>query len=429
MTRIWLIGLCIGAIATGARHSAAQSSVPDPAGPFYDAALAGDGDAMERAFPAVVAQHGDNPVQPLQIALSRAALSGSPGAIRWTLDRGADPNVWLPSSVVPGYRGLPLANALASGSKEAVELLLSAGASVTGQVSLRRGGPTPLLLPTLLSTPGNGDAIAMLLSLGMNPDHPIYDGTGSTRPVELALALTDSASQIRYVSLLMTAGASAWALDPGRRTPIVQAAITGRRDLLDAVALSPEAPAAALRSAARAGTSEFAGVSDGNVGRWLLVEAIAARNAAAVDMLLSLGVDPGLGPGNGVGALHVAAAHGPPEAVRRLLDAGASVDGPVGGLTPLHLLTLQEARSLEVEAGAALLIEAGADPDHTWRAADKENVPRTPLAAVLDGCSVDDRALLTVLLNGRDPGRPLYLDADDPCEPVVSAWRDRRATE
>lgn len=125
-------------------------------------------------------------------------------------------------------------------------------------------------------------------------------------------------------------------------------------------------------------------------GATALLEAIDARSAAAADILLSRGADPNVTTSAGRSALGIAARWDSAEITRRLLDAGAPVEGPAtdfqafhsalafgstevmailneaGGVPHLDASELAEALAVQVNrgntAGVAILLGMGADP-------------------------------------------------------------------
>ena len=89
-----------------------------------------------------------------------------------------------------------------------------------------------------------------------------------------------------------------------------------------------------------------------------VADAAKARDTAAVKALLQKGVDVNAAHGDGMTALHWAAAHGDAVLAQMLLSAGANIRATtrLGGITPLHMA------SQGGHAGvAAALIAAGAD--------------------------------------------------------------------
>ncbi len=90
-----------------------------------------------------------------------------------------------------------------------------------------------------------------------------------------------------------------------------------------------------------------------------LLDATKRGDLAAVKSLLKDGADPNAALGDGLSALHLAAAEGNLEIAKVLLSAGAKVGSKtrLGGYTPLHLAS-QGAHATVVRA----LLDAGADP-------------------------------------------------------------------
>ncbi len=73
-----------------------------------------------------------------QFALVLAALNGNAAAVRWLLDRGADPNA-ASADLYP--HGTPLHHAVSSGNLETVRVLVENGANLTSQDTAWRGTP------------------------------------------------------------------------------------------------------------------------------------------------------------------------------------------------------------------------------------------------------------------------------------------------
>ena len=143
-------------------------------------------------------------------------------------------------------------------------------------------------------------------------------------------------------------------------------------------------------------------------GATALLEAIDARSAATADILLSHGADPNVATSTGSSALGVAARWDLAEITRRLLVAGARVEGPAadfqafhnalgfgsmevmpilkkaGGVPPLRASELAEELGDQVgrgnTAGVAILLEMGADP----RAENEAGISALAIAEIMN---------------------------------------------
>jgi ankyrin repeat protein len=181
----------------------------------------------------------------------------------------------------------------------------------------------------------------------------IARGSDLDEPLNLAACF----DRVELVTMLLEAGARVDARGVAGITALESAIYHGSRaatDILADVELVPDAPWVAA-GAGRVGRLERFLDGDGgltadaylarpnpaSVG-WLqrgpvrdvaqdvldeaLVHAAQNERPPAVDWLLAHGADPNAGPYQGCGALHLAAAFGAIESVRRLVAAGADID-------------------------------------------------------------------------------------------------------
>jgi ankyrin repeat protein len=193
-------------IAKGADVNAADSRGHTP---LIEAANAGD---EETAL--LLLQAGANPDVPDRFGLTPLTMAAAKGNVRFIkalLERKADPNtVSNPESDEPVKHGpiaigliTPLMMAAVSGSSEAVEILLNAGANVNAQ-DVR--GMTPLMLAIATDHP-NETAIRMILAKQPAMDVKSKDG-------ETAL---DWAAKFRVPSIMAQVSEASQGMEPAKR--------------------------------------------------------------------------------------------------------------------------------------------------------------------------------------------------------------------
>lgn len=234
------------------------------------------------ALRALVADGGVNATDATgQTPLMLASAIGSPEAVRLLLAGGADAKVATGSGVTALH--------LAATDPAKVRLLLDAGAKAQAVSKL---GRTPLLIAA--SSTGTEESVRLLLAGGANPN--TADPVGGT-PL-IAAATENNAAAVR---LLLAAGAN-----PAARANIGQSAT-------------------ALMGAADNANVELLKVL---LARGADVHAVSADRAGLVKN--------GAVQFGSITALHQAVSSGSVDAVRLLLDAGATVDvQDVRGMTPL----------------------------------------------------------------------------------------------
>jgi ankyrin repeat protein len=195
-----------------------------------------------------------------------------------------------------------------------------------------------------------------------------------------ASALSEAArhGHVDAVRLLVAAGASIEHTDESRRTPMMAAARHGHADVvlaladLGAVIDSVDCNgASAMMMASCAATAQSvrllirlgAEVDRKNVeGKTALALACAHNNADIAQLLIDSGADMNQADNNGetalIGAVHERAV----EALRVLIRNGASVNQATGaGKTALIQAVIKKNEGI-----AAILLDAGADPDASW---------------------------------------------------------------
>ena len=245
--------------------------------------------------------------------LMHAAAFGNVETLKLLLDAGADVNA----------RNDFDATALLWGARdpEKSRLLIEHGANVN---ACSKQGRTPLMLASL--RPGGSETVALLLEKGADPK--VKDGRGDT-----ALGLAATIGEVETMRLLLAKGADA--------------------------------------------------AEANNKGERPIILATKSKRAEAVSLLLHEGVDVNVANTsfnivrNGPIAmvrltpLHRAAAFGPVQMVRDLINAGANVNARDGrSLTPLHLAVATEYPSPQI---CEALLQAGADVNA------RDNTGETPL--------------------------------------------------
>jgi ankyrin repeat protein len=234
--------------------------------------------------------------------LMHAAAFGNLETMKVLLEAGADPNA----------RDAFDATALLWSARdpEKARLLIEHGADVNARSTQ---GRTPMMVASLLR--GGSSTVALMLAKGA--DVRQEDGRGAT-----ALSLAASIGDVETMRLLLAAGADPNHVDRSGSTPINWASYGKRAEAV----------------------------------RILLQRGVDVNNVNT-----SGGPPQKHGPTNRlrVSPLHNAAAFGPPEMVRDLLDAGAQVNARDSrGLTPLHFALASEYPSVEI---IRVLLRAGAD--------------------------------------------------------------------
>lgn len=225
-----------------------------------------------------------------------------------------------------------LMNAIIGESLPAADTLIKAGADVH---VLAPNGGTALHLACAM---GRIDFVRLLVEAGAEVETLMTDGSGTAYGAVEGGALD-------VLQFVLERGASSTAGKAGY-SPLHRAAMDDRVDLIDALRAAGADPLARSER-----------------GLDALVAAAEAGSMSAVEHLLSLGADVNqAGTTFGVTPLNQAAMNGHAAVVRRLLDAGASVDvrltGSHVGATPAHTAALRgHSEALE------MLLDAGTDLD------------------------------------------------------------------
>ncbi len=265
---------------------------------------------------ALVRDHGVNTADALgQTPLMLAAAFGTPDAVRFLLDAGADVNARSKSGVTALHWGAT--------EPAKVRLLLDAKADVNAVSQL---GRTPLIVAAAAA--GTGEVVRLLVARGA--DVNATDASGIT-PLIAAAAVDD----LEVAQLLLVHGANpaARANVAQSATPLLGAAYNGNAELTRALLLR--------RVDLSAVSAEGSGIVKN--GR------VAFGKATA---------------------LHMGVASGNAEVVKLLLDAGAAVDpADMRGMTPLMWSVSTDRPQPTI---VKLLIARGAQP--TARSLDGESV-------------------------------------------------------
>ncbi len=240
-------------------------------------------------------------------------------------------------------RRTPLMMAAGTGTREAMQILLAAGADANASDT---SGVTPLMLSVR-----DNAKVRLLLSAGARANEKSRQGQTAL------LIAAANAGSIETVRLLVEKGADAKAIGAAGRTGLIAAA--GANDL------------EVVRFFLEQGVNVNAVNATDISGHTALMAAAAQNNTAAVRLLIEKGADVNMaatdaaivknGPlaFKGRTALMMAASYGSPELIGLFLKANANVNArDVAGLTPLMFAVASENQDPEV---VKLLLSAGAD--------------------------------------------------------------------
>ena len=255
------------------------------------------------------------------------------GALVVVLCTGVSPAVTAQSG------GAPLVDAVKRGDLTGVARLAAEGEVDTPDVS----GASAL---HWAAHKGDGDAVALLLGAGADPD-------GVTRYGVTPLALAGAGGHVAVVETLLAAGADPGLPSPDGETPLMTAARTGVTASVLALlgyGADPEARegwrsqtalmwAAAENHAAVVGPLVAGGAdvdARSGAGFTPLLFAVRAGHAETVDVLIAAGADIESALPDGTSPLLVAIINGRYDLAVRLLDQGADPTAAEQGWTALH---------------------------------------------------------------------------------------------
>ena len=245
----------------------------------------------------------------------------------------------------PDGRGeTPLMYAAAAGSLDAIKLLIGKGADVNAQ---SEAGATALIWSAT-----DLAKVRLLLEHGANPNAATKRG----RTALLVAAMSDHSAEI--VKLLIEKGADLKAVDFLRTTPL-RAAVLGNdmrtiKLLIDA--------GVDVNAADLPGIAPIM-IAAGWNGNLEAVQALLAKGAnvnAVSRPVMGLPAKNGASEFGSLTALTMAAAFGPADVIKTLIDAGADVNArDVRGMSPLMLAVATDHQDPAV---IRMLLEHGADP-------------------------------------------------------------------
>ena len=243
------------------------------------------------------------------------------------LKGGADVNV-----ADPRGGSTPLMHAAASGSVEAMKLLLDHKANVN---AVNSGGATALMMSVT-----DVEKVRLLVARGAD----VNVATKRGRTALLLAAMTDRSAPV--VRLLLTGGANPKVVDALKVTALGAATMGGDLETIQMM----------IDAGLPINDADFAGFTP-------LISAAFGGNIAAVKLLLSKGANVNAVSGDGsfqkvkAGTIALgnftpllgAATLGSPEMIKTLLDAGANINArDVRGMTPLMLAVATDRQNVAV---------------------------------------------------------------------------------
>ena len=311
--------------------------------------------------------------------LGQAAMTGTPEVAEWLLANGADVN-----SVGP-FGTTPLWEACKRSREPMIEVLLrhKANPNLASFVSSN----TPLLL--ILSSTGHVDRIVeQLLQAGANASH-----TNKAGEAALLLNLARRGGEVDHVTdLLLKAGANPRLKNPDGWAPVHLATEAGALESLRLL----QAAGAPLDTTSDTGATP-------------LFQASLYGRTNVVDYLISQKVNLEKRNVNGDTPLFAASANGHAEVCRSLLRAGARLDAANDyKVAPLAAAIVSEqfkSAAVLVEAGATLpLAPADAPADSRYYSAVYQKLKADHLQALgqSDGARTNYQAALTSLTTVRE---------------------------
>lgn len=300
-------------------------------------------------------------------ALRSASWGGHKEAVKMLLEAGAEVDGCDPDGRTA------LRAAAWGGHEEILETLLNHGAKVD---SMDHEGRTPLIAAAYM---GHKEAVEILLDAGAEVD--LADGDGRTALSVAALCVPSAAGgrgHAEVVSLLLERGADPEHKDKDGMTPLLLASYEGHEEVVE------------LLLEAGADVDESSGAYPSAITP--LLAAAAMGHAGTVNRLLFWGAAVDGIDGEGRTALCLAAAKGSVEVVRALLDRGLDENHKDDlGWTPLHTAACEGHKSI-----CSVLTEQGS----VARVGELDMEGRTPLilAAQEGHCST-----VRLLLDRKSP--------------------------
>ncbi|KAK4894036.1 hypothetical protein LTR27_007620 [Elasticomyces elasticus] len=305
-----------------------------------------------------------------------AAYAGDVIVVRAAIHAKADVDYFIPE-----LGDCPLNAALILDNTDVIEALLEAkaslkkladreGVSEQGYMTKRLPLASPATVQTILkyrgkeALPSSAALIAAQSSVaGMLPllydkdfDLTVQGDGGST-----ALHLAARHGQRENVLYLLSIWFDVNTLDASKRTPLYDAVVNGKHEIVELLLKQKHAEAALVNIADVAGnTPVHVLASQPRAGDWTPAHAdlITAMEFDILSMLMSAGARLNDRNAKGQTPLHLAVEHGLVTMVALLIRCGANVEVPtVEGLTPLHICALGGNTHAQI---ATLLLDKGA---------------------------------------------------------------------
>jgi ankyrin repeat protein len=368
-------------------------------------------------------------------AVMNAVLYAGPQALKLLIDRGANPNA---KDQMGG-------NALvwAAGNPEKARILINAGADVN---AVSRMGRTALHNAAAVS--GGAPIVKMLLEKGARVDARdnlegipvIPTGGGKGTPLIEAARVGD----VESVALLIKAGADVNATDHRKATALSEAALYGRRDIVNLLLENKASASVAvtmvkhplLSMAAMGGDVEVArllvranapvNVSDASGVTPLMWAAYSDRiNSGMVQFLLTAGADPKAVNKAGESALDWAARRGETRVTRMLREAGAPQKVTTASPAPERAsapVPIEQTIALLSKAGEAAMKKSGCASCHhhtlplmTFASAKRHKIPVN---------TESEKKINAALMGMVKPMTPVLLEGSDvaPDLPVTGGY-------
>lgn len=321
--------------------------------------------------------NGARPHRGYRSAMHGSATVNNPAITRVLLEHGADPN-----------DGESLYHAAGHRDHACLELMLSHGAREAGTWAL-----------DVAVHAGDAEAVSLLLNAPQPDGEPAHQS--ATRLMADAAATASS----NVLDALLRAGGDPAARDDAGLSAVRLAVRAGRPEsaaLLVSAGASDDSTTVdrfvgacmrADRSTAEQLLAEHPDLSERltDDDRAAIVDAAGSATAAAVALMLGLGISPHARNGLGEQALHTASYAGNAEAVRLLLDAGADLDARDDNFdgTPLAYATVGSGERAGQPGNwidtVRLLVDAGASRQGVWISAKP---PSEEVADLLRGYGI-----------------------------------------